>query len=328
MPRATLKPAYLIHGDDHPRIATRRARLRALAEREAGSGGVELLEGERATPEQAALALNAMTIALGRRVIIVDGAERWKEREVSEYLLAALGDLPPDTTIAFFAREEARAKAPACLHEAVMRCGGVVDAEVAAKPWELPKWAIAYARTQDLTLDLEGARALVAIVGSRQAQLEREIDKLALESGPGASLGAEEVAERAAGSAEHQVWTLADALVGREAAGAVRVYLRLRAQGERLESMLYWMTRRVREALAVALALEGGRSPAEVRRGLRMPPKAAERFIADVGRSDSAHLRRSLITLADLELASRGSSELDSDTLALRAIGAMTGAAR
>ncbi|MBV8954293.1 MAG: hypothetical protein JO179_09155, partial [Solirubrobacterales bacterium] len=50
-----LKPAYLIHGDDHGAVGERRARLRALAEAEGGAGGVELLEGEDATPEQAAL---------------------------------------------------------------------------------------------------------------------------------------------------------------------------------------------------------------------------------------------------------------------------------
>ena len=40
------KPAYLIHGDDHGRISERRAALRALAERESGSGGVECFEGD------------------------------------------------------------------------------------------------------------------------------------------------------------------------------------------------------------------------------------------------------------------------------------------
>jgi DNA polymerase-3 subunit delta len=42
---ATFKPAYLIHGDDHPRIAERRANLRALAEREGGISGAEVFEG-------------------------------------------------------------------------------------------------------------------------------------------------------------------------------------------------------------------------------------------------------------------------------------------
>src|SRR5215207_4557553 len=78
---ATFKPAYLIHGDDHGRIGERRARLRAIAEAESGSGGVELFEGDASTPEAIALALRAMTFAIGRRFLIVDGVERWKEAE-------------------------------------------------------------------------------------------------------------------------------------------------------------------------------------------------------------------------------------------------------
>ena len=82
-----------------------------------------------------------MTFALGRRFIIVDGAERWKEKEL-EPLEAALASMPPDTTIAFFAREDTRAKAPKRLHDAVRKAGGDISAEQSVKPWELPKWVI------------------------------------------------------------------------------------------------------------------------------------------------------------------------------------------
>ena len=57
------KPAYLIHGDDHGRIAERRAKLRALAEAESGASGVEVLEGEACTADDVAAALSAMTFA-------------------------------------------------------------------------------------------------------------------------------------------------------------------------------------------------------------------------------------------------------------------------
>ena len=39
----SFRAAYLIHGDDHGRIAERRARLRAMAEAETGSAGVDVL---------------------------------------------------------------------------------------------------------------------------------------------------------------------------------------------------------------------------------------------------------------------------------------------
>src|SRR5918911_3545073 len=85
----TFKPAYLIHGDDHGRISERRARLRGIAEAESGSGGVEVFEGDSATPEAVALALSAMTFAMGRRFLIVDGVERWNDAQVEATLASA-----------------------------------------------------------------------------------------------------------------------------------------------------------------------------------------------------------------------------------------------
>jgi DNA polymerase-3 subunit delta len=321
---ASFKPAYLIHGDDHGRITERRARLRALAEREGGAGSLEVLEGAESTPAAAAALLGALTLAIGRRFIIVDGVERWKDDEVAEHLVGLLESMPADTTIAFFAREEGRAKAPAALWRAVTQAGGDIAAEMAVKEWDLPAWARAQAAAIDLTLDQHGARTLVAIVGTRQARLSREIEKLALECGPGARLDSDGVAERVGRSAERKAWTLADAVLARDTAAATRIFLQLRSQGERVESLIYWVTRRLREALTVTRRLEQGAPPSALRGELRMPPKAAAAFIADVAQTDRAALRRAIASLADLELDSRGGSALDADTLALRAIGAIT----
>ena len=94
------------------------------------------------------------------------------------------------------------------------------------------------------------------------------------------------------------------------------------------------MAQRLRDAVAVAERLHAGESAASVKRGLRMPPRAAERFVADVARSDLTRLRAALGTLADLELDSRGgavlaadrspSAALEEDTIALRAIEKIT----
>ena len=319
---AAFKPAYLIHGDDHGRITERRARLRALAE---GSGGsLEVLEGTDATPAAAAALLSALTLAIGRRFVIVDGAERWKEADVLEHLAGPLAAIDADTTVAFFAREEGRSKAPAALHRAVREAGGDIAAEASVKEWDLPKWAVAQAAAAGITLDQHGARVLVATVGNRQARLLREIEKLALECGEGTRLDAEAVAERVGRSAERKAWTLADAVVARDSAAAARIYLALREQGERVESLLYWITRRLREALTVARKLEHGATPNAIRGELRMPPKVAAAFVADVARTDAGALRRAICALADLELDSRGGSALDADTLALRTIEAIT----
>ncbi len=339
-----LKPAYLIHGDDHGAIAERRAGLRALAEGPgADAASVELFEGERATPAAIAGALAAMTLAVGRRVILVEGVERWRETDVERELAPALAQMPPDTTLALFAREDARAKAPAALHEAVERAGGQVVAQLNAKPWELPKWAREQAARLGVSLDAAAAKALVAQVGERQQRLLRELEKLALEGdGEGGSgeahgraIGVEEIERRAAHSTQWRAYALADALVGADPGEATRSYLRLREQGERLSGLIYLMAQRLRDALAVAERLQAGESVATVKRTLRMPPRAAERLVADVARSDPGRLRAALGALADLELDSRGgaviaadrspSAALSEDTLALRAIQKIAG---
>jgi DNA polymerase-3 subunit delta len=318
---AAFKPAYLIHGDDHGRLGERRNRLRALAESESGAQGIELLEGEDGTPEAVARALSAMTFAFGRRFIIVDGAERWKEKEL-EPLQHALENMPPDTTVAFFAREDSRAKAPARLHDAVRKAGGDISAEESLKAWELPKWVIARARELELTLEPDAARALVQHVGERQQRLLRELEKLALGAEPGARIDAAEIEELTAPSAERKAWSLADALVGGHADEAIRLYLALRAQGERVPGLLYWMGQRLRVAHEIAHAVESGVPDAQLKRSLRMPSRAADRLIADARRTGADNLKRAIEEIADLELASRGGGAggAGEDTAALLAI--------
>ncbi len=316
------KRAYLIHGDDHGRIAERRARLRAMAEAESGPQGLEVLEGEAATGEAVAGALAAMTFALGRRFIVVDGVERWKDAD-AERVAAALAGAGEDVTVAFFGREEGRAAVPAGLVAAVGAVDGDIRAERTVKPWELPKWTEDRARELGLELPPGAAKALVRLVGERQQRLLRELEKLALALPDGARVELEDVEELAAGSAERKAWTLADALVARDPAAAARAYLELRAQGERLGGLLYLILRRVRDARGVVLRLEAGEAPSAIRRSLRMPPRAAERFVADAGNTDSDRLGHAITTLADVELASRGGGEgiLAEDTRALALIG-------
>ena len=188
------------------------------------------------------------------------------------------------------------------------------------KPWELPKWVAARARELDLDLDPGAAGALVAQVGDRQQRLLRELEKLRLELGAGARLDAETIDRLTARSAERRAWTLADQLVGRDATAALHTYLGLTAQGERLESLIYQINRRLRQALDAAQRLEEGESPAQVKRSLRLPSKAADRLLADIRGTDVDALREAVGSMADLELDARGFREVPRETAALRAM--------
>ena len=334
---AELKPAYLIHGDDHGAVAERRAGLKALAEQQGDAASVEVLEGEAGTPAGVALALSAMTFAIGRRVIVVDGVERWKQAEVEQHLAPAMGEMPPETTVALFAREENRSKAPAAVHDAVKRAGGQIVAQATVKPWELGKWARAQGARMGIALDAAAANALVAQVGGRQQRLLRELEKLALEvEVEGETQRVERRGDRAPRRPLRRVPLLR---AGR------RARRRRHRAGDALlpacpppgrapgRADVHDGPARARGA-AIALRLQAGESVGDVRRGLRMPPRAAERFVADVARADPERLKRALGVLADMELDSRGGAAigasrspvatLDEDTIALRAIEAIT----
>jgi DNA polymerase III subunit delta len=315
---AAWKPAYLIHGDAHGRIAERRARLRAMAEAESGVEAVEVFEADTATPDDIGAALNAMTFAVGRRFLIVDGVERWKDADVETHLAPALKDVPPDTTVAFFAREDGRTKAPANLVALVKKVGNVA-AEATPKAKDLPNWAIAEAAGLGVTLERPAAQLLVSNVGDRQQRLLRELEKLAIEYGQGATLGIEEV-EPAAHSAERQVWGLVDSFVASNSAATARAFLELREQGESIARLVPLMARRVRDVLAIAVRLENGESPAQIKESIRANPWQTEQRIKQARATDADSLRRALEALADLEIASRGGSELEDDTVALRVI--------
>ena len=317
------KPAYLIHGDDHGRIGERRASLRALAERASGTNGVECFEGDSSAPDIVAGALAAMTFAIGRRFLIVDGVERWKDADIARHLLPALANIGPETTIAFFAREEGRFKISAQLAKAVEQIGGSIAAERMLKARELPKWLQAEAGRLGASLDRDGAQALVAHVGDRQQRLLRELEKLALELGPDARIGAEDVDAAAAHSAERQVWGLVDRLVEGDGAATIRAYLELAAQGESLARLVPLLARRVREVLAIAQRLEAGEGPAQIKAAIKGNSWALDRRIAEARRSDVGRLSRALEVLAELELASHGASELSDRTEAIRAIRAI-----
>jgi DNA polymerase-3 subunit delta len=318
------KAAYLIHGDDHGRVAERRGRLRVLAEAEAGAGGVEVVDGADAGPSGAAAVINAMTFATGRRFIIVEGVERWADRDVEAELAATLAALPPETTVAFFACEDGRAQAPKALQRAVLGAGGDVAAERTLKARDLPRWAAEQATRLGVTLDAEGARTLVAQVGERQQRLLRELEKLALEYGPDARIGAEQVEASSASSAEREVWGLVDAVVARRAPAALAAYGALRAQGEPPERLLPMIARRLRDVLGIAERLEAGAAPAEVKAGLKMSPYAADRRIKEARGADAGALRRALVAVAGLELRTRGASELAGDTEMTRTLLAIT----
>src|SRR3954468_6067852 len=204
----TLRPVYLVCGDDDPKIDAWRARVRRRAEEENGPGALETFDAASDPPEAVATALTTLTVATGDRYLLADNVEAWKAGEL-EPLERELAAIPEGTVLVLIARGKPSAQR---LAEEIERAGGELREYSAPKPWQMPKWAAERAREEGLNLDQEAAKALVATVGTRQQRLAREVERLAILAHPRTQLSADEVARLAAGESSQQAYDLADAL--------------------------------------------------------------------------------------------------------------------
>jgi DNA polymerase III delta subunit len=303
-----MKPAYLIAGDDEAKIARARGRLRDRAEREGGSGALEVFdaaEGRRSPDVDAVVgSLAAISLIASRRYLLIDGVEGWGKAD-AERAVEALGQIPPETTVALVAH----GKAPPGIAKAVEKAGGELLTFELPRARDLPKQLVADARELGFQLEPTAARLLVERLGPRPMRLRTELERLALWAGEGGSVDAGDLDAMISDTSEEAIWSLADAVVAGDEAETMRVAERLVAQGEALPRIVYSLAPRLRQALKAASELEAGRPAGEVAKGLSMHPYAAKMLVSKAKGRSPEDLDASIRALADLELWSRGGSD-------------------
>ena len=242
-----LRSLYLIAGSDGAKIDATRARLRARAEAAGGAGAREVFDsGEgRGAPDHEALlaALPAMSLTGTRRYLLVDGVERWRERQL-DAVVAALADLPPDLTLVLIAR----ADAPKKLLAATRAAAGEIHEFAAPAARAMPRALVADAERLGFRLEHDAAVALVERMGANPVRLGNELHRLALWAGGGGEVTLDDLDAMVADTSEAIVWSLADALQNRDPATALAVAERLLEQGENVTGMIYALASRVRRS--------------------------------------------------------------------------------
>jgi DNA polymerase-3 subunit delta len=308
---AELKPAYLICGDDDAKIDAWRARVRHRAEEERGPGGLETFDAQTTDPGAVAAALAALTFDPGTRYLLVDDAGAWKPGQLAP-VESALAALPAETVLVLIVRGKPHNQ----LRAAVEKAGGEVREYTAPKPWHLPKWCIERGRELGVELDGEAAKELVALVGTSQQQLSRELEKLALAVHPATVVTVSDVDRLAAHDAAPKAYDLADALVAGDLPATLALAEELEAHGERPGGVIFPIARRLREVHRAAAMLDAGMPEQKVTEALRAPPWLAKKTVARAKRADVAALERALGVFAELEVELRGGGDvqLDEDT--------------
>jgi DNA polymerase III subunit delta len=315
-----LASLYLIAGTDQAKIDATRARLRARAEGDGGAGALEVFEPNegRGGPDHEALlaAIPAMSLTETRRYLLVDGVERWRDRQL-EAVLAAISVLPPDLTVVLIAR----AKAPAKLTKAVKAAKGEVHEFEAPKAREMPRVLVGDAKRLGIVLEPAAARILVDRMGANPVRLRNELERLALWAGEGGKVSASDLDAMVSDTSEAAVWALSDALIERNSAKATTLAEQLISQGENVTGLIYGLASRLRKACTAAVQLEEGIPPKQVESALGMHPYAARQLVARLGKTSLGQLQAATMALADLEVWCRGGADYGDElalTLALR----------
>jgi len=315
------KPAYLVQGDDEVKIDGWRARVHQRAA-EDPDATLEIV-AEQTPADEVAAAMAAMTLSIGRRWMLVEGVERWKEKDV-KLVSDALQGPAPNTTVVLIATGKADQKrggpAPAKLVKAVEACGGELVTLKAPTAGRFASWTVEQAAKVGLEMSIDAARALVDRVGEdekrrlQERRVMRELEKIATFAPEGGRVDVETVEALTASDAEARTWQLADALVSGERRLAIALAEDLRDRGADIMYVLFALLRKVRDTRTAWAVLEEGGSTRDVAAALGVPEWKARPIKAQAERADGAWLEHLAAALADLDYTVRGGANVDAAT--------------
>ena len=314
-----LKPAYLIWGEDDVKVDAWRARLRKRAEAEGSAATLEVLKDERLSADAAVEAIGSLTLSTGCRYLMMDGVERWKDRDISR-VAPVLADLPADTVVVFLAHGDP----PKSLSRAVEACGGEVRGYPAVTSRAYPAWLRERALELGLELEREAAELLLERIGHNQRRLLRELEKLSTFAAIEGRVDREAVDVLTSTAVEARAYELADAVVEGDTSRALHVAEDLRAHGEDLMHILFALLRQLRNCHRAWALVASGSTATQIQAELRVPPFVARRLASQAQRTDGERLEHALELLADLDYAIRGAGRLDPDSALTLTLAAAT----
>lgn len=312
---AELEPVYLFGGSDRPKVERALRRLRARI----GGDAVEIVSAADRSGEDAVAACNALGLfGLGGRLVVVEGADRWKAADVKA-VASYLKDPAPETVLALVVGE---IKKDAPLAKACVSTGKLLIFDVSKR--QLPGWIAGEFKRLGATADADACHALLELVGQDVRGLATEIAKVACWAA-GERITDRDVNALVAPVAETPGWAVTDAWGRRDVAGVLSASESLLEQSPkprrdelpRLAGMVSAHVTRVRQCQRYAAE---GLRPREAASRLKRDPFYVEKLYAQANRYTPDELGDAVVRLAELDLAVKGGSRLAGDLELQRAL--------
>ncbi len=303
-----LASVYLIAGsEDLLRLEAAdavRARARALgfAEREVFESGT----GFDWSALQASF--GAMSLFSSRRLLDLRLPTGKPGKEGGAVIEAFCADPPPDVCLLISAGDWSRQ------HEggwsrAVEKAGSFVQVWP-LKGSELPGWIARRLRSRGVEAAQDAVELLAERVEGNLLAAAQEIDKLALLAN-GQPVDLARMQHLVADSARFDVFGLAEAALGGDAARALRMLRGLRAEGGQVPPLLAWVGSQVSLLAQLSAIRDSGGNLAQAMRDARVFEARQPLFKRALARAGVAHYERLLGACAAIERSSKGRGDGD-----------------
>ena len=312
MAASELKPAYVVSGDDRPKVEVALERLRGRFD----SSAIErfVAAGGGASGADVVAACNAGSLLGDARLVMVtevDGRRGdwnrltggWKAGDidaVAEYLTA-----PAPGTVLCLVGEELKADSP--LGKAVAKVGDVL---VYAVGKDLDAWIAKRFRESGIEIGRDACHALREIVGDEKLLLDLEMSKLVTWA-RGEPLGVDEVRRLATPSREEAPWALTDAWGARDMGAALTVMENdLEQRPREIPRLVGQLGGHLHKLTSMKRLLEDGVAPKDAAGKLGMKPFPAQKLARQADGFTVEELRDASVRLARLDHALKGGSRL------------------
>jgi DNA polymerase-3 subunit delta len=304
--RPPLKPAYLIIGDDLPKVEQALKRLKGRIIEESGSdANISEFSATVDSAGEVVGAANTLAFLGGTRLVLVREAGSWIKAE-KEVVAAYLQAPAPDSCLALVAD-----KLPATdlLRAASAKHGEVLE-YAAPKEAQLPQWLINEAKARlGMDLGLQEARLLVQRCGDNQNILLRELEKLQIYA-DGRRVTIDDVRLLGTPTYEANIFDLLDSLALGRGAAAFAAADELLAAGERTEMLFGRILRNFQNMGRVAAMKEEGMRQEAIQSELKMKPYPVRKLMEQAARLGSDGIARRLSILAETDARMKGMGTL------------------
>jgi DNA polymerase-3 subunit delta len=320
--RRPLKPAYLILGDDLPKVETALKRLRTRIKEQSGSDlNIDEFDASVDPGSQVVNAANTLAFLGGTRLVLVEEVQAWLKAD-KEVVAAYLRSPAPDACLVLVAE-----KLPAGdLLRAAMREHGDVLEFMAPKERQLPGWLVEAAASRlQMSLGINEARLIVQRCGANQAILLRELEKLHTYAGNRA-VTTDDIRLLTTPTIEANIFNLLDSLALNRGSETFAAAAELLASGEAPAGLFNRILRHFQNLSRVAAMRDEGMSQEAIRTELKMKPYPVRKLVEQSTALGTDGIARRLAALADTDARMKGMGALPDEMELQLCLGRVLGA--